>query len=338
MSKIRNWLVTSAALSATLVMSAILSGQASAQSKTASVAQSGNEFALALYGQLAAAQQDENLFFSPASISTALAMAYGGAEGTTADEMRKTLRFELEGEPLHEAMGRLTRSLSAREAGYELALANALWGQKGYPFLKSFLELNRKHYDSRIEELDFKNAVENSRNTINRWVEQTTNDRIQDLLPPGSVSPATRLVLTNAIYFKGDWKLQFDPEHTRSETFHVTPANGVQVPLMHLREQRFRYTNQGDLQVLELPYVGERISMVVLLPDEALGLERFERSLTLSNLERWIESLSPRKLDDIALPRFKATTQYELTSSLQSLGMKTAFCTGWVASQSGMAG
>jgi len=328
MRKTRQLFVIPAILLSTLLAYAV-------RCEPSPVARSGNEFALALYEQLAGAESGKNLFFSPTSVSTALAMAYGGAKGTTATEMRKALRFELDGAQLHAAMGKLARSLSANAEGYELALANALWGQKGYPFLETFLELNRKYYGARLEELDFQTAGEEARVTINRWVEQQTNDRIQNLLAPGSVTPATRLVLTNAIYFKGRWKVQFDPEQTRTETFHLTSAGEVKVPLMRLRDQRFPYLRETDFQALELPYAGERISMLILLPGEESSLKRLESSLSVARLDEWIERLTSRKLDDVVIPRFTAKTQYELTTPLAKLGMSIAFSRG--ADFSGMA-
>ena len=318
MRKTRQLFVIPAILLSTLLAYAV-------RGEPSPAARSGNEFALALYEQLADAESGKNLFFSPTSISTALAMAYGGAKGATATEMRKALHFELDGARLHAAMGTLARSLTARTEGYELALANALWGQKGYPFLESFLDLNQKYYGARLEELDFQTAHEEARVTINRWVEQQTNDRIKDLLARGSVTPATRLVLTNAIYFKGSWKVQFDPEHTRTETFHLASAGEVKVPLMHLRDQRFPYLQETDFQALELPYAGERISMLILLPGEESSLAQLENSLSVGRLDEWIQRMASRKLDEVALPRFTATTQYELTSPLARLGMSSAF-------------
>ena len=163
-----------------------------------------NAFAVALYGQLR--NQSGNLFFSPESISTALAMAYAGARGDTASEMAKTLHFTLPPDRLHPAMGALLSDLNAAHQGYQLSVANALWAQRGYTFLDDFLKLMNNDYGACFNQVDFKGATEAARLTINQWVEQKTANKITDLLQPGSIRSATRLVLTNAIYFKGDWQ------------------------------------------------------------------------------------------------------------------------------------
>src|ERR1700733_8910844 len=177
-----------------------------------------NAFAVALYGQLR--NKSGNLFFSPESISTALAMAYAGARGETASEMAKTLHFTLPPEQLHPAMGALLSDLNAAHDGYQLSVANALWAQQGYTFLDTFLALLKTDYGAGLNQVNFKGATEAARLTINRWVEQKTQDKIKDLLQPGTLAPSTRLVLTNAIYFKGDWQTQFDKAQTRDEDFY----------------------------------------------------------------------------------------------------------------------
>ena len=167
------------------------------------VVEGNNAFAIDLYGQLRG--QDGNLFFSPESISTAFAMAYAGAGGNTAAEMALTLHFTLPADRLHPAMGALLTNLNADHPGYQLRVADALWAEKDLTFLDDFLKLTSDNYGAGFNRVDFKGAPEAARSTINQWVEQKTEDKIKDLLPSGSVTPATRLVLTNAIYFKGDW-------------------------------------------------------------------------------------------------------------------------------------
>src|ERR1700689_5799978 len=201
-----------------------------------------NAFAVALYGQLR--QQSGNLFFSPESISTALAMAYAGARGDTASAMAKTLHFTLPPDRLDPAMGALLSDLNAVHEGYQLSVANALWAQRGYDFLNSFLNIMNNDYGAGLNQVDFKGSTEAARLTINQWVEQKTANKIKDLLPPGALKPTTRLVLTNAIYFKGDWQTQFDKAQTKDEDFHLSPARQNKVPLMH-REGAFNYFNGG---------------------------------------------------------------------------------------------
>src|ERR1700683_1161771 len=190
-----------------------------------------NAFAVAFYTQLR--NQSGNLFFSPESISTALAMAYAGARGDTASEMATTLHFTLPQPQLNPAMGALLSDLNAVHDGYQLTVANALWAQQGYTFLDAFLQLLKTDYGAGLNQVDFKGATEAARLTINRWVEQKTQDKIKDLLQPGTLAPSTRLVLTNAIYFKGDWQTQFDKAQTRDEDFYPSQAQTKTAAFMH---------------------------------------------------------------------------------------------------------
>src|ERR1700733_326860 len=258
-----------------------------------------NAFAVALYGQLR--NQSGNLFFSPESISTALAMAYAGARGDTASQMAKTLHFTLPPDRLHPAMGALLSDLNAAHQGYQLSVANALWAQRGYHFLADFLQLMDKDYGACFNQVDFKGATEAARLSINQWVEQKTANKIANLLPPGSIKPATRLVLTNAIYFKGDWQSQFDKAQTKDEDFHLSPAQSKKAPLMH-REGGFNYFDGKTFQVLEIPYQSKELSMVIFLPNDVVGLPALENSLTASNATQWLGQLSPVGKGGLAWP------------------------------------
>ena len=281
-----------------------------------------NAFAVALYGQLR--NQSGNLFFSPESISTALAMAYAGARGDTASEMAKTLHFTLPPERLHPAMGALLSDLNAAHQGYQLSVANALWAQRGYHFLDDFLQLMNNDYGACFNQVDFKGATEAARLTINQWVEQKTANKITNLLPPGSIKPTTRLVLTNAIYFKGDWQSQFDKAQTKDEDFHLSPAQSKKAPLMH-REGGFNYFDGKTFQVLEIPYQSKELSMVIFLPNDVGGLPALENSLTASNATQWLGQLSPVTKVIVTLPKFKTTQQFELGGTLAAMGMPQAF-------------
>ncbi len=294
-----------------------------AKAPEGTAADSVNDFALDLYARLRG--EEGNLFFSPHSISTALAMTYAGARGETARQMADVLSFHAEGERLHLGFGELQRSLAAgkEEKGYELTVANALWGQKGYGFLKEFLELTGKHYGAGLREMDFRGAAEDARKTINSWVEEKTRDRIKDLIKPGVLNSMTRLVLTNAIYFKGDWARQFDEKATRDAPFWLTQEKKADVPMMFHRA-RFKYAEMDSLQCLELPYVGEELSMVVLLPKERTGLGKLEASLNRENLERWVGRMHRMKVS-VHLPKFKLTRQFQLGGTLKAMGMTDAF-------------
>jgi serine protease inhibitor len=297
------------------------------------VVEGNNVFAVVLYGRLR--NQSGNLFFSPESISTALAMAYAGARGGTASEMAEILHFTLLPEKLHPAMGALLSDLNAAHAGYQLSVANALWAQQGYTFLDEFLNLLKTNYGAGLNQVNFKGATEAARLTINHWVEQKTQDKIKDLLQPGALRSDTRLVVTNAIYFKGDWETQFDKAQTKDEDFHLSPAQTTTAPLMH-REGRFSYFDGGTFQVLEVPYKSKELSMIVFLPKDPGGLPSLEQSLTDSNLQQWLRQVTPVSKVVVTMPKFKMTQQFELGSTLSAMGMPQAFSSN--ADFSGMTG
>ena len=303
------------------------------QADKAAVVQGNNAFALDLYAALRG--NGGNLFVSPYSISTALAMTYAGARGETEAQMAKVLHLNLPQDRLHPAMGALVQELNARGKGkYQLIVANALWGQKGYPFLQSFLGLNGKYYGAGLEQVDFVRDRNGSRKTINRWVEEQTQDKIKDLLKPPHITPLTTLVLTNAVYFKGNWASQFDKEHTRDDLFTLKSGKKIEMPMMHKTDE-FGYMQADGLQVLELPYVGGDLSMLVLLPIRVDGLADIEKSLTVQNIAEWTRKLRKRKVI-VALPRFKMTSEFELGRTLKAMGMPKAF--SGAADFSGMTG
>jgi serpin B len=293
-----------------------------------------NAFAIDLYAHLRT--QPGNLFFSPESISTALAMTFAGARGKTASEMAETLHFTLPPDRLHPAMGGLLKDLNAAHDGYQLRLADALWAQQDYTFLDDFLKLLKTDYGAGLNNVDFKGSPEAARSIINRWVEQYTEDKIKDLLQPGVLDRETRLVLTNAIYFKGDWQEQFDKAQIRDEDFHLSAAKDVKVPLMH-RDGRFNYFNGGTFQALELPYKTGQLSMIVFLPNEASGLSALEESLTPASMQQWLGQLRPASKVILTLPKFTMTRQFGLAGTLGAMGMRLAFIKG-VADFSGMTG
>jgi serpin B len=288
----------------------------------AELVQGNNAFAVELFGQLR--RESGNLFFSPASISTAFGMTYAGAHGSTAAEMEKALHFTLPSDRLHSAMGALLSNLNTTHTGYRLRVADALWAQQGEHFLDGFLNLTKANYAAGFHAVDFAKAPDQTRLTINRWIEQQTEDKIKDLLQPGTVTADTRLILTNAIYFKADWQWQFQKSESKDEDFHLSSSQSVRAPLMH-REGRMNYFNAGTFQALEIPYKGLELSMIVVLPNDVSGLPALEQSLTPSNLQQWLGQLKPESKIILTLPRFKMTRQFELTKALGGLGMKQAF-------------
>jgi serpin B len=322
-------------------MTQTLPGQTSpAQTATAvtpdqaGVAKGNNAFAVDLYGQLK--KRDGNLFFSPESISTALAMTYAGARGTTATEMAAALHFTLPAVQLHPAMGALLSALNAPHNGYQLRVADALWAEKDYHFLDEYLKLTKDNYGAGFRPVDFKNASGATRGVINQWVEQATEGKIKDLIPADAITPMTRLVLTNAIYFKGDWQTQFAKAATSDEDFHVSATETVKTPLMRM-ETRLRYFSADTFQAVDIPYKQRELSMVVLLPHDVDRLSALEQSMTEANAQKWLNRLEAGRKVILTLPKFKMTSEFELADALGALGMKQAFERG-VADFSGMTG
>ncbi|MFC1781124.1 serpin family protein [Planctomycetota bacterium] len=317
-----------------------------AENNSRAISQSINEFAFNLYGrikELPEIQKAEgNLFFSPYSISSALTMTFLGARGNTATEMANVLEFSIVGdsrtdrETLAGSFGKLQQQLQAdpETSGYQLNIANALWGQEGYDFLAEFLELNSKYYGSGLNKLNFAQSEE-ARRIINTWIEEQTNEKIKDLIPSGSINAMTRLVLTNAIYFKGDWAIQFKEENTNPADFNVTGNKTVEVPMMYQKET-FGYSENDDMQLLQLPYKGDELSMLVILPKTIDALASVESSLNSETIESSLSQIRKREVD-VYLPKFKMTCgTIELNRILSEMGMKDAFSDS--ADFSGMSG
>ncbi len=309
----------------------------------AALVEGGNEFAFDLYGRLAG---DGNLFFSPYSISTALTMTAAGARGNTEREMATVLHFPTEDvagkasfisrERVVASFGSLQEGLTAsRETrGYELHIANSLWGQEGYPFKESFLGLIERHFGGGFNIADFMGNAEAERVRINQWVEGETREKIKDLIPPGGIDGLTTLVLTNAVYFKVQWLSKFDEERTSDAVFHGTGGDAT-VPMMYQKGD-FQYLENDVVQVLEMPYEGEDVSMLVLLPriDGPRGLEVLEASLTPETLSDWSGRLREQELK-VYFPRFEMTWGTEnISDHLVALGICDAF--GESADFSGM--
>lgn len=290
--------------------------------KVTEVVRGNNQFALDLYGRLR--ERPGNLFLSPHSISTALAMTYAGARGETAEQMAATLHFSLPQDRLHAEFAALDRQINGGAGGrpYQLSVANALWGQEGDRFLPEFTGLLEKNYGAGLRLVDFR-STEQARRLINTWVEEQTKDKIKHLLQPPYPTPDTSLILTNAIYFKGSWTTPFPKSGTRDEDFITGEARKVRIPTMH-RVGRLGYLDGGDFAALELPYAGDRLAMVVLLPTAADGLPAFERAVTAEAIGRWLSRLTPRPVD-VSLPRFKVEAGFELQDVLSAMGMPAAF-------------
>ena len=290
------------------------------------LAQGNNEFAFDLYARLA--KKDGNVVFSPYSISSALAMTYAGARGTTADEMAKTLRFPLKPERLHPAFADLSdRTMRAgKHRAGQLLVANSLWGQHGYALRDDFLRLTRDDYHAEMKEVDFQGDTEGARQAINGWVELQTQNMIRELLKPGTLNPQSRLVLVNAIYFHLLWATPFLADQTKEAPFRTLSGERVRVPMMRVTDQ-FSYCEEDGVQVLELPYQHKSLSMIVILPQAGEGSGAVEGALTEARVEKWLTNLAPREVI-VTLPKFTATCDFQLGEELRALGMRLAFQSG----------
>lgn len=280
-----------------------------------------NEFAIAIYETLR--KQPGNLFFSPFSIRTALAMTEAGARSDTAAQIRRALRISPEASP--DGFTEFLERLNATSPDtYEMAVANSLWAQEGAGLKPDYVELIARQYGGIVTLADFRHAAEVARGMINRWVEDKTRNKIRDLVPPGGLTADTRLVLVNAIYFKGKWILQFDEERTHEQPFHLEGGDSVQARLMYQKDD-IRYAHEDDVQIVELPYQGDEISMLVFLPDRKDGLADLEQKLSASFVHHCASQVSSRKVI-LFLPRFKITWgTLDLTEQLTALGMQIPF-------------
>ncbi len=297
-------------------------------------ATANNAFALALYRQLAGNEGD--LFYSPYSIYTALMMAYAGAAGETAAQMEQALAIELPGSDVHAALNALNLTLlnNSQFDGkpvFSFNVANQLWGQKDFAFNEQFLNTLSANYNADLKTVDF-NDSENARALINLWVAAQTNDKIKDLIPAGVLDALTRLVLTNAVYFKAAWMNQFDPSKTALGSFTLADGSQVDVPMMHAQRSMQAFVNEG-LEVVELPYEGGMYSMVLVMPAQG-SLADFEASLDADRLNEILGSLSTASVT-LSMPKFKLESSFGLSEAMKTLGMTDAFTPG-IADFSGM--
>ncbi len=294
------------------------------------VVQANNEFGIDFYSQLAGQPENEgrNIFFSPWSISSALAITYEGARNTTADEIRSVFHFPASFDTLRKGYLELSSSLNGGDSGFTLNTANALWAEKTYSFLPDYVGNANRYYGAKTTNLDFVNNPDMSRNTINSWVEEKTKHKITGLIPEGGIDPSTVLVITNAIYFKGTWLKQFDPEKTMEEDFILGDGTTLRVPMMTRtdKDAEYWYAETESLQVLGMPYAhnkGKGLSMLVLLP-KGNDLESIETTLSVWKIEELNQALTYQRVM-VSFPRFKMETTYSLSDTLSEMGMPSAF-------------
>ncbi|MGB6874318.1 MAG: serpin family protein [Dehalococcoidia bacterium] len=308
-------------------------------SEQALLVEGNSAFAFELYQALKG--KEGNLFYSPYSISVALAMTYAGARNETAEQMADTLQFMLEQDRLHPAFNWLDAELASRGEGaagkdgegFRLNVVNAIWGQKDYEFLSDFLDVLAENYGAGLRILDFITETEASRLAINQWVSDQTEGRIEDLIPQGAIDALTRFVLTNAIYFNAAWEYPFDEDMTADGPFYLLDGGQVIVPMMKQTES-FGYTEGEGYQAVELQYDGNELSMVILLP-EAGQFQTFEEGLQAQQICDIISSLQPAQVT-LTMPRFEFDSEFSLKDTLAEMGMPIAFSSG--ADFSGMTG
>ena len=304
-----------------------------------SLVDGNSAFALDLYQALRA--EKGNLFYSPYSISLALAMTYAGARNETEQQMANTLHFILPQERLHPAFNSLDQQLASRgegakgkdEKGFRLNIVNAIWGQEDYEFLSEFLDVLAENYGAGLRLLDFIKAPEESRVTINDWVSDQTEGKIEDLIPQGVIDEMTRLVLTNAIYFNAAWLNPFNEDLTQDGTFYLLDGSEVTVPMMQQTES-FGYAEGEGYQAVELPYDGSQLSMVILLPESA-QFDSFEQSLDADYVDAILTDLEDRQVA-LTMPKFEFESEFSLADTLSEMGMPVAFSAA--ADFSGMTG
>jgi len=285
-----------------------------------SVVNANNQFALDLYSKYKS--KEGNIFFSPYSISSAMAMTYEGAKGKTAEEIQSVFHFPKDDSLRRGSFLEVNSQINKKDKKYELHTANALWAQKDCQFLESYFKLIENYYGGKATNLDFIKDAEEPRITVNNWVGQQTNEKIKDLIPPGSIDRLTRLVLTNAVYFKGLWLKQFDKKATEDKDFKVRPGGTIKIPMM-IKGAEFNYAETDQLKILELPYEGNELSMLIFLP---IGddLEVLENSLTVEKLSEW-KKLLRREEVIVCLPKFRFENKYFMKDTLKEMGMPTAF-------------
>ncbi|XP_058532983.1 plasminogen activator inhibitor 2 [Ochotona princeps] len=323
-------------------------------------------FALNFFKHLAEVSPTQNLFFSPWSISSTMAMIYLGSRGNTEDQMAKVLQFKQVGgrdvtpenftgcefmqqvqkspypdaivqaqirDTIHSSFSSLSSAINKSTGDYLLESANKLFGEKSAGFTDEYMKLSKKYYSTEPQAVDFLKCAEEARKKINSWVNTQTKGKIPNLLPEGSVDTETRMVLVNAVYFKGKWKTPFEKKLNGFYPFHLNSTESKPVQMMYLREKlNIGYIEDLKVQILELPYAGN-VSMLLLLPektaDASTGLELLEDAITHDKLKNWTNKDTMAEDDvEVYIPQFKLEERYELKSILKNMGMEDAFSKG----------
>lgn len=289
------------------------------------IAKNNNKFAFELYNEIAKKEQG-NIFFSPFSISTALAMTYAGADGKTAEEMASTMHYNSNTEEYHQSYGNYLKTLESNAKGnIQLRIANRIWGDKKFELLPEFVQLNIEAYNSPLEKLNFGGKPDGSRIIINNWVAEKTEQRIQNLIPEGAITPDTKLVLTNAIYFKGDWLYKFDKSKTKDRKFIKKDGSKKETAFMNFKGV-FKLNQTELYKSILLPYKGNKQSMVVVLPNKTSDLDNIEKIINQPVISNLMFGNTPEVI--LSIPKFKITLPLNLNAYLNSMGIHEAFSDG----------
>jgi len=295
-----------------------------------SLVQGNSEFALSFYNQIR--QGEDNIIFSPISISLALSMTMAGAESSTEQDMLEALQIVLSEESVHPTFNALLQEIEKSQSetpeetegsNFQLNIANSLWGQADYAFKENYLDTLAQHYGTGIYNVDFIQNPEAARQAINAWVEQATQDKIQDLVPPDAINSLTRLVLANAIYFNGSWRYPFNESATAEGTFFLLDGSETMVEMMKLSGERLPYSRRDSFQVVKLPYLSPDFVMSIILPDAGAFVE-FEENLDYEGLKTALENMNFEEIN-LQMPKFDFTTTTNAVRPLSELGMENAF-------------
>jgi len=316
-----------------IVISILIMGKYAYSQDIEDVVTGNNEFSFSLYDEIN--NEAANVFFSPYSISSALAMTYNGAREKTKEEMADVMNFNKNEESLSKNFSALNSHITnLTSKKIQLNIANSIWGQQDYGFEKRFLELNNKYYGAGVKEVNFKENYKSIRKDINKWVENKTQEKITDLIKSNMLDPMTRMVLVNAIYFNGKWAFPFKEEDTYEDVFYIYSECKTKTDFME-RQVSLKYYEDDLAQVVEIPYSGKSLSMMVILPKERYGMEQLEHQLNENLYHSYQKSMKTKKVK-LTLPKFKITDDFELNEPLKNLGMESAF--GKNADFSGMTG
>lgn len=307
----------------TTLLGLVVQEKLNAQNDNNQASEAINKFTFDMYKQVS--KEGENLFFSPYSISSALAMTYAGAESVSKDEMQKTLYFDADKNATHQGFRLLNQTLAQHEKVVQINIANSLWIQKNFKFKDDYFKAVKYNYNAQLEYCDFKSEPEAARVRINKWVETKTKEKIKDLIPSGGINDMTRLVLTNAIYFKAEWNDQFTKEASAENNFYLNAdkSNAIKATFMN-KKFRINYYEDNYIQAIEIPYKNRGFSMLIILPSQSIKISEVEKQLDYANYSERISKLAYTNVQ-VSLPKFTIESSFDLSEQLINLGMPKSF-------------